>query len=297
MKTKIWLNNKILPWEKANIHLTTHSLHYGTAVFEGIRFFNTKQGTAIFRLEDHINRLFLSAKSLNHKIKYSKKQIEQAIIKLIKTNKLNQGYIRPIIFYGDESLGVCPSTNKTNIAILTLSKYNLYKNKFLSIKTVSFIRPHPKSTLNQTKISGAYHNSALASLEAKKHGYDEALLLDYKGNLAECTAENIFIVKNNTIYTPKTHSILPGITRDTIIKLSNDINIKIKQADITPKQAKQANEIFLTGTAAGILPVNKLDNKEFKNHKITKKIKNKFSEILENPKAHSAYIKYFKYIK
>jgi len=284
MKTKsskIWFNKKLVDWEKAKIHVLSHSLHYGSAVFEGIRCYKTKKGPAVFRLDEHIKRLFYSAKVLRMKIGFSSKEIKEAILKTIKINKLDECYIRPIVFYG-EKMGLNLEGAPLNIAVAVWPWPAYLGDKPIKIKVSKYIRIHPKSTICDAKISGHYLNSVLASMEIRKKGYNEALLLDYKGYVAEGAGANIFIIKNNQIFTPEKGSILAGITRNTVIKLARDLDYKIIEKKIKLAELFSANEIFFTGTAVEISPiiqVNKTLINKGKEGEITKKIKEIYKKI------------------
>jgi branched-chain amino acid aminotransferase len=295
-KTKyIWLNGKFVRWEKAKIHILTHALHYGSGAFEGIRCYNTKNGPAVFRLKEHIDRLYNSAKSLRMKIPFSKKEFKEAIIKLIKLNKIKECYIRPIVFYGYGKMGLNPKGIPIDCAIIVWPWGKYLKDK-VKVKISRFIRLHPKSVVSSAKICGYYVNSIFATFEAQ--GFDESLLLDYRGFVAEGPGENIFIVKNKMLYTPKLESILPGITRDSIIKIAKDMKIKTVEKDISVKELKNSDEAFFTGTAAEISPIVQINDTIINNGKIgeiTKALKEKFYQIIhgENPK----YKKWLTFVK
>lgn len=282
-KTKyIWLNGKFVKWQQAKIHVLSHALHYGSAVFEGIRLYNTIKGPAIFRLNEHIERLFNSAKVFSMRIPFSKKNIKNAIIKLVKINKINQGYIRPIVFYGYGKMGLNPEGAELNIAI-AVWPWGKYLKEKVKVIVSDFIRLHPRSVISTAKVSGYYVNSIFATMEAKKKKYDEAILLDFRGYVAEGPGENIFIVKKNTLYTPKPGSILLGITRDSVIKIAKDLGIKTFEKDISVKELLNADEAFFTGTAAEITPIFKIDKKLINKGKIgpiTQKIKETFGKIV-----------------
>ncbi|MEM4648288.1 MAG: branched-chain amino acid transaminase [Candidatus Pacearchaeota archaeon] len=282
-KTKyIWLNGKFVKWQQAKIHVLSHALHYGSAVFEGIRLYNTIKGPAIFRLNEHIERLFNSAKVFSMRIPFSKKDIKNAIIKLVKVNKINQGYIRPIVFYGYGKMGLNPEGAELNIAI-AVWPWGKYLKEKVKVIVSDFIRLHPQSVISTAKVSGYYVNSIFATMEAKKKKYDEAILLDFRGYVAEGPGENIFIVKKNTLYTPKPGSILLGITRDSVIKIAKDLGIKTFEKDISVKELLNADEAFFTGTAAEITPIFKIDKKLINKGKIgpiTQKIKETFEKIV-----------------
>ncbi len=283
MKVKyVWLNGKFIRWEKANVHLLTHALHYGSGVFEGIRFYKVKNGSAIFRLNDHLIRLFNSAKALKIKIPYSKTELKKATIDLIKLNKIEEGYLRPIVFYSFGTIGLNPLKNKIEVGILAIP-FGKYLSGPIRVKISKFLRLHPKSVIHSAKVCGYYINSIFALLDAKENGFDEAILLDYRGFIAEGSGENVFIVKNKILYTPKTDSILPGITRDTVFKIAELLKIKIKEKDISIEEFKNADEIFLTGTAAEIIPVIQVDNKLINKGKIgeiTLKIQEIYSKLV-----------------
>jgi branched-chain amino acid aminotransferase len=246
--SKIWMDGKLVPWEKANIHVLTHTLHYGGGAFEGIRFYDTDKGPAIFRMKEHMDRLFYSANKLALKTPYSKKQLTDASKKLIKISKLKSGYIRPLIYYGYGKMGLdprgCPV--KTMIAVWPWGAY--LGTEPVNCKISNFIRIHPKSTYSEAKLCGHYVNSILASLEIHSKGYDEALLLDYKGNLAEGPGENVFIVKNGKLITPPRGNILAGITRNSIFEIAKNEGIPSKEAIISQKMLFSADEAFYTGT-------------------------------------------------
>ena len=282
-KTKfIWINGKFVKWENAKIHILSHALHYGSGVFEGIRCYKTNKGPAIFRLNEHIDRLFNSAKFLKIKIPFNKNQIKKAIIELIKINKVDECYIRPIVFYGYGKMGLNPQGAEINCAIAVWPWGKYLKDK-VKVKISKFIRLHPKSIISEAKVCGYYINSIFATLDAKENNFDEALLLDYRGYVAEGPGENIFIVKNKIIYTPKLGNILPGITRDSVIRIAKDLNFKVVEKDITVNELKNCDEAFFTGTAAEITPIIQIDNKlinKGKEGEITKILKDKFQKIV-----------------
>jgi len=281
---KIWLDGKFIDWQEAKIHILTHTLHYGGGVFEGIRAYQTKKGTAVFRLKEHIERFFYSASCLEMKLPFSKKEIEKAILETIYINELKECYIRPLAFFGYGKMGLHPADIPINIAI-TVWPWGAYlgEKETVSVKISQYLRLHPQSIISQAKICGYYVNSILSSLEVKKLGFDEALLLDFEGYIAEGPGENIFMIKNNELYTPSLGTILPGITRDSIIKIAKDLNILVKEKKITPQEIKLADEVFFTGTAVEVCPIGKIDeiliNQE-KIGEITKKIKNIYNRVV-----------------
>ena len=295
---KIWVDGKFVDWEKAKIHILTHSLHYGGGVFEGIRAYKTERGPAVFRLKEHLKRLFFSSSVLGMKIPFSRKEIEKAIIDLIKINKVKQCYIRPLVIFGYGVMGLYPKKAPINV-IISLWTWKKYLGKNLKVKVSKFIRIHPQSTVVEAKICGHYVNSILASIEAKKEGFDEALLLDYKGFVAEGPGENIFLVKNKKILTPKKGSILPGITRDTIITIAKQkLNLKVEEKEITLKELKNADELFFAGTAVEVSPIVQVDKTIIgggKEGEITKKIRELYQRIVSGKE--SRYLKWLEFIQ
>ncbi len=264
---KIWMDGKLVGWKKANVHILTHTLHYGGGVFEGIRFYKTKKGPAVFRLNEHIDRLFFSAKSIHMKVPYKKEEIKKAILKTIKTNKVKQGYIRPLIYYGYGVMGLKPDKSPVNVAIAVWPWGKYLGSGKIKVKISDYIRIHPRSSITNAKICGHYVNSILATMQAKQAGCTEALLLDYEGNIAEGPGENIFLVKDSKLITPPAANILPGITRDSITKIALDQGLEVDEITITPTQLKEADEVFFTGTAAEITPINQVDDKVINNNK------------------------------
>jgi len=280
---KIWFNGKFINWKNAKVHILTHTLHYGGGVFEGIRAYKTEKGTAVFRLKDHIGRLFYSASCLEMKIPFSQKELEKAVLDLIKINKLEECYIRPIAFFGYGKMGLNPKGLPVDTAIIAWPWKAYLGKRPISVKVSKYIRIHPRSTVSDAKICGHYVNSILASLEAQNAGFKESLFLDFKGFVAEGPGENIFMVKNKKLFTPSCGSILPGITRDTIFKIAGDLGIEVKEKKITLKELKQADEVFFAGTAVEICPVIKIDATLINKGKvgeITRKIKNLYQKIV-----------------
>lgn len=261
METKyIWIDGKFVAFGKSQIHLLNHSLHYGSAVFEEIRCYDTEKGPAVFRLTDHIKRLFHSAYVMGMKISYTPNQIIKTIKELIKKNGLSECYIRPIAFYGSK-MGLLPEGAPLSVAIAVWPWGKYLKKDAVSIKISNFARIHPKTSFMTAKISGHYANSIMASLEAHSKGFDEALLLDFQGNIAEGPGENIFFVKGRTLFTPKKGTILPGITRGSVMKIARDLGYDIVEKDIKPSEIKNFSEAFFTGTAAEINAIGKIDGK------------------------------------
>lgn len=283
----IWIDGSFYKWDEAKIHVLTHSLHYGTAVFEGIRCYNTVKGPAIFRLEDHVNRLFNSAKIYFMNIEFSKEQIEDAIIDTTKKNRIDECYIRPLAYFGYGKMGINPLSNKVSVAI-ALWKWDEYLKKEdvnhgVRVMVSGWMRIDARTMPIHAKATANYANSALARIEAIKAGFDEALMLNTDGMVVEASGENIFIVKNNVLITPPTASgALEGITRDTVLRLAKDDNIVTEIRDISKDELYLADEVFLTGTAAEIKAVGEIDNRRIGNggiEKITLQLKSLFDDL------------------
>ena len=261
----IWYDGKLVPWRDANTHVLTHSLHYGLAVFEGVRAYKTVNGTAIFRLKEHTERLFNSAHIYMMKIPYTKDQIMEAQKEVVRANKLDECYIRPIAFYGSEKIGVSPKGASVHVAIAAWP-WGSYLgaeaiDKGIRVKTSSFARHHVNVSMCRAKYSGTYANSILANLEATEHGYDEGLLLDVDGFVAEGSGENLFIVKNGCLYEPELTSALIGITRESVITLAGEMGLKVSARRITRDDLYIADEAFFTGTAAEVTPIREVDGR------------------------------------
>lgn len=261
----IWFDGEWVDWREAKIHVLTHTLHYGMGVFEGVRAYQADNGTAIFRLEEHTNRLFNSAKIMNMNIGYSKDEINQAQREAVTKNNLDSAYIRPMCFYGSEGMGLRADGLKVHTIIAAwewgsyLGEDNM-KNG-LRVRTSSFTRHHANIAMTKAKANGNYINSMLALQEALTDGYDEALLLDVDGFVAEGSGENVFIIRDGMIYTPDLTSALAGITRDTIVTLARDLGYKVIEKRITRDEVYCADEAFFTGTAAELTPIRELDNR------------------------------------
>ena len=284
----IWIDGLLYEGQNAKIHILTHSLHYGTAVFEGIRCYKTQKGLAIFRLEDHLKRLFESAKIYFMNIEYSKKELEDAIISTIKKNELDECYIRPLVYFGHGKMGVYPLNNKVSVSI-AVWKWDEYLKKEndeqgIRLMVSSWMRIDGRTMPVHAKATANYANSALARIEAIKSGFDEAILLNTAGKVVEASAENIFIVKNKTLITPPISSgSLEGITRDTVLALAKEDDILTEIRDISKDELYLADEIFLTGTAAEIKSVGEIDNRMIGNGKtgtITKRMKRLFEQSI-----------------
>ena len=280
---KIWLDGKLVDWKDAKVHVLVNALHYGSAVFEGIRCYKTDQGGAVFRLSEHIDRLFYSASCLGIKTPFSKDQISKAILDLVRVNKIKECYIRPLIFCGEGSLGLDISGVPTSVAVAVWSWGSLLGGKELSALISCYRRLSPKSVPIDAKISGYYANSIIASAEAKKRGADEAILLDDNGHVAEGPGENIFVIKNGKLYTPMKGAILPGITRDSVIQIAKNRRIKVIEKKISVNELKNADEVFFTGTAVEVCPVVKINNRKVGDGipgPITLRIKEEYNKVV-----------------
>jgi branched-chain amino acid aminotransferase len=261
----IWYDGKMVPWRDANTHVLTHTLHYGLGVFEGLRAYETAQGAAIFRLQEHTDRLFNSAHIFMMKMPYDKATIMQAQCDVVKQNKLSSAYIRPIAFYGAEAMGLSARTLSVHVAIAAWSWGTYLGPEALEngirVKTSSFTRHHVNINMCRAKSVTTYANSILANQEVALNGYDEALLLDVEGYVAEGSGENIFIVKQGKLYTPDLTSCLEGITRASIIEIAGELGIPVIEKRITRDEIYCADEAFFTGTAAEVTPIRELDNR------------------------------------
>ncbi|MDZ4048844.1 MAG: branched-chain amino acid transaminase [Limnobacter sp.] len=261
----IWFDGKLVPWREAQIHVLTHSLHYGLSVFEGERAYKTDKGPAIFRLKEHTDRLFNSAHIYRMNMPYTREQIMDACCEVVRANNLDSCYIRPIAFYGSEKMGVSPKGAATHVAIAAwpwgayLGEEGLQKG--IRVKTSSYARHHVNVTMARAKFAATYANSILANTEAVQDGYDEALLLDVDGFVAEGAGENVFVIKDGCIYEPEIASALVGITRSTIISLAREMGMEVKSKRLTRDDIYIADECFFTGTAAEVTPVRELDNR------------------------------------
>ena len=264
-KGYIWLDGEWLPWQEAKTHVLTYSLHYGMGVFEGLRAYEAKLGTAIFRLQAHTDRLFRSAHILKMPMPYAKDELNQVQQEIIKKNKLKHAYIRPICFYGAEGMGLRADKLKVHVAIAAwewgayLGEENLEKG--INVRVSSFTRHHVNVSMCKAKATGNYMNSALALREAIETGCDEALLLDPEGYVAEGSGENFFMIRDGVLMTPQLTSCLEGITRATIIQLAEDRGLKVIERSITRDEVYIADEAFFTGTAAEVTPIRQLDGR------------------------------------
>ena len=286
---KIWMDGKLIPWDEANVHILTHTLHYGMGVFEGIRCYRTHEGkSAIFRLKEHIDRLFDSAHIGDLQIPYSKKEIAEACKETLRANQLKEGYIRPLIFIGDGVMGVHPGNNPIRVAIIAwpwgayLGEEALERG--IRIKVSSYNRHHVNVMMTKAKISGNYVNSVLAKREVVLMGYDEAIMLDTEGYVSEASGENVFMVKNGVLKTTPLTSILSGITRDSVMCIARTKRIPLVEERFTRDELYAAHEAFLTGTAAEVTPIREVDDRKIGEGKpgpITREIQTSFFEIVK----------------
>jgi branched-chain amino acid aminotransferase len=285
-QVKIWMNGKLVPYKNAKVHVLTHALHYSTAVFEGIRCYNTTKGPMIFRLPEHVDRLFKSAKMYSMKMPYSKKEISDAIIKTVKASKLKECYIRPIAYYGHGVMGLTPTPNKVEVAVAcwewNMGESSAGKVRGARCKVSSWLRIDSRSQPMQAKAASNYANAALARVEALRDGYDEAIMLNYYGKVSEGSAENIFIVNQGEIFTPPLNAgILDGITRDSVIKIARSEGLTVIERAIDREDLYVADEVFMTGTAAEVKSVTEIDNIPIGDGKlgnVTRKLQNAFFE-------------------
>ncbi len=261
----IWYDGKMVNWRDATTHVLTHTLHYGMGVFEGVRAYKTDKGTAIFRLKEHTDRLYRSAHILGMKMPFTKEEMIEAQKAAVRENNLESAYMRPMAFYGAEAMGISAKTLSTHV-IVAAWKWGAYMGQEaldngIRVKTSSFARHHVNITMCKAKANGNYMNSILAHQEAAQDGYDEALLLDVDGFVAEGSGENVFIIRNGKLYTPDLTSALEGITRDTIVQLAAEIGLTVIEKRITRDEVYSADEAFFTGTAAEVTPIRELDRR------------------------------------
>ena len=285
---KIWMDGELIEWRDAKVHVLTHTMHYGCGAFEGLRAYQTAAGTAIFRLREHTERLFNSAKILRMQIPFSMAEVEQAQCQVVKANQLNSGYIRPLVWVGSDKLGISPKGNRIHLMVAAwawgayLGEEGLRRG--IRVKTSSYTRHHVNITMTQAKAVSNYTNSILANREATDEGYDEALLLDSSGFVSEGAGENLFIIKEGVIYTPDLSAgALNGITRNTVFHIARDLGLEIVQKRITRDEVYIADEAFFTGTAAEVTPIRELDRIEIgqgSRGPITEKIQSAFFNIV-----------------
>ena len=290
----IWMDGQLIDWRDAKVHVLTHTLHYGCGAFEGVRAYQTEQGTAIFRLQEHTQRLFNSAKILRMQIPFSQQQLNEAQQQVVRENKLSSAYIRPLIWVGSEKLGISPKGNIVH-AMVAAWNWGAYLGedglkKGIRIKTSSYTRHHVNITMTQAKTVSNYTNSILANMEATDDGYDEALLLDNAGFVSEGAGENVFVIKDGVVYTPDLSAgALNGITRNTVLHIAKDLGLELVQKRITRDECYIADEMFFTGTAAEVTPIRELDRIQIgqgQRGPVTEKIQNAFFDIVagRNPK-------------
>ena len=297
---KIWMNGTFVKWDDAKVHILTHSMHYGTAVFEGIRCYKADAGSAVFRLQEHVNRLFESAHICQMEMPFTREAVVEAILETIRVNKIDACYIRPLAFLGYGAMGIFPKENPVQISI-AVWPWGSYlgeegvKNG-IRVKISSFSRPHVNSTMVRSKTTANYANSLLAKREALKDGYDEAMLLDTDGYVAEGSGENVFIVRKGLIKTPPLTSILEGITRETIIELAAERGMKLVEERFTRDELYIADEAFFTGTAAEITPIREVDNRTIGTGKpgpITKELQAAYFDCVHGREAkHGKWLTY-----
>ena len=284
---KIWKDGKLVDWRDANLHMLTHSLHYGMAVFEGVRAYKTVDGTAIFRLKEHTQRLYNSAKIFQMAIPYDMETLIEAQKEVVRANQLESCYLRPLVWIGSEKMGVSARGNTIHVGIAAwpwgayLGEDGLKRG--IRVKTSSFTRHHVNVSMVRAKASGYYINSILANQEVTAEGYDEALLLDTDGYVSEGAGENVFIIKNGKIYTPDLASCLDGITRDAVLTMARDLGIDVVEKRITRDEVYCADEAFFTGTAAEITPIRELDNRQIgigSRGPVTEKLQSLFFDVV-----------------
>ena len=287
LKGKIWMDGDLLEWSDAKIHVLTHTLHYGTGVFEGVRAYETSAGPAIFRLNDHTERLFNSSDLIGMSIPYSPEELNDAQVNIVRENKLNNAYIRPMCFYGSEGMGLRADNLKVHVCIAAWDWGSyLGDDKFtngIKVKVTDFPKRCEKSMLHKAKASGNYLYSMLALKDALNSGFDEALILDVDNYVNEGSGENFFMVKDDILYTPRDHTVLNGITRQTIIDISEDLDLEVFERDISVDDVKAADEAFFTGTAAEVTPVVQVDQSKIGDGitgKITRKVQKEYFDLI-----------------
>ena len=285
---KIWMNGKLVPFKDAKVHVLTHALHYSTSIFEGIRCYNTPNGSAVFRLPEHVERLFKSAKLYSMKMQYTQKEISDAILQTVKASKLKEAYIRPLAYYGYGTMGLTPTTNKVDMSISCwawkMGESKAGKFSGAKCKVSSWVKIDSRSQPMQAKAASNYANAALARMEALDNGYDEAIMLNSQGKVAEGSAENIFIIKDDIIQTPPLSAGgLEGITRDSIIQIIEENSGFVIERDLERDDLYNADEIFMTGTAAEVKSVTQIDKVKIGTGKmgsITKALQKSFSDVV-----------------
>ena len=294
---KIWLDGQMVDWRDAKVHVLTHTLHYGCGAFEGVRAYETATGTAVFRLEDHTQRLLNSAKILRMKVPFSAEQLNAAQKEVVRANGLKSCYLRPLVWIGSEKLGVSPKGNRIHAMVAAWS-WGAYlgedgMKKGIRVRTSSYARHHVNITMTQAKTVSNYTNSILANMEATDEGYDEAVLLDTSGFVSEGSGENLFIVKDGTVYTPDLSAgALNGITRNTVLHICQDLGIPLVQKRITRDECYIADEMFFSGTAAEVTPIREYDRIQIgagQRGPVTEKIQSAFFDIVNGRNAKYAH--------
>ena len=297
----IWKNGSFERWNDSNVHILSHTLHYGTGVFEGVRAYKTNDGPAIFRLSDHTNRLFDAASKISISIPFSESELNLAQCETLEKNNLEEGYLRPIVYLGNEGLGLRAKDLSVNVAIAAWEWPSYMdpeaKEKGISVMKSSHLQ-YENPLHSGNKIIGTYFSNTMALHEALDNGADEAIMLDKNGYISEGSGENIFIVKNGNIYTPNTNHCLNGITRQSVIQIAKDLNLQVKEKNLDYDELLNADEAFFTGTAVEITPISKLDNNLINNGsrgKITKLLQEKFQEIISgHDKFYQSWLTYIK---
>ncbi|MFZ0486448.1 MAG: branched-chain amino acid transaminase [Arenicellales bacterium] len=296
----IWMDGELVPWREANVHVLTHTLHYGVGVFEGVRAYRTDQGTAIFRLTDHTDRFFRSARIMGMKLPFDKDTLNEAQKTVVRENGLSEAYIRPLAYWGSEGMGLHARNLKSHVAIASW-EWGAYLGdegltRGIRVKTSSFSRHHVNSTMCKAKANGHYYNSILALEEALSAGCDEALLLDTEGYVAEGSGENIFIIRDGKVLTPELTSALEGITRDTVVALLAELGLAVHEKRITRDEVYVADEAFFCGTAAEITPIRELDGRaigEGQRGPITEKVQSLyFDQVKGRREEHPEWLVY-----
>lgn len=294
----IWMDGELIPWREAQVHVLTHTLHYGMGVFEGVRAYETERGTAIFRLAEHTERLFRSAKILNMPMPYDRATLNNAQREVVRENGLKSAYIRPMCFYGSEGMGLHADGLQVHVMVAAwtwgsyLGEANMTNG--IRVKTSSYTRHHVNSAMSKAKANGHYFNSMMAVSEANRDGYDEALLLDSNGYVAEGSGENIFLVHDGELLTPELDCALDGITRRTILTYARDMGITVREKRITRDEVYIADEAFFTGTAAEVMPIRELDGRSIGNGKrgpVTEQLQQRyFDQVLGRRDDHPEWL-------
>lgn len=279
-KAYVWMDGRLVAEENASVHVLSHTLHYGLGVFEGIRFYSTPNGPAVFMLEQHVERMFDGAKAAYMALKYTQEEVCQAIIDTIRANGIAEGYVRPIMFYGRGNLALQTKGLPVHCCV-AVWPWGLYLGgEGVRVRTSPYMRVHPSTTRADAKLCGNYVNGIFASMEAKAAGFDEALLLDYRGNVAEGSGQNVFIAKDGYLSTPSLGNILPGITRQCVIEVAREMGYSVAEKELTIEEMKGADEAFFTGTATEVCPISQLDETKYGEPAIARRIQERFSRIV-----------------